>query len=224
MVSIDDRYCIDAYEGSLVELVAPEKVEGVERNAKAAVVERPFSPFEQVKGRHVKAQSKAGVTPQAYVSRNEADVACKAAHKRLCTEDEWVHACRGKRPTTFPYGDQRKAGHCNDGVITGPLVTLFASMGDGAYGFEPMNDGRLNQQPGTVARTGSFKKCRNSYGVYDMVGNVHEWVEDPAGTFRGGYYLDTHVNGDGCDYRTTAHDASYHDYSTGFRCCSDRTP
>ena len=41
------------------------------------------------------------------------------------------------------------------------------------------------------------------------------------GTFRGGYYQDTHRNGDGCTYRTTAHDVSYHDYSTGFRCCAD---
>ena len=27
--------------------------------------------------------------------------------------------------------------------------------------------------------------------------------------------------GDGCLYRTTAHGRSYHDYSTGFRCCTD---
>jgi formylglycine-generating enzyme required for sulfatase activity len=54
-----------------------------------------------------------------------------------------------------------------------------------------------------------------------MVGNVHEWTADPKGTFRGGYYLDTHINGDGCDYRTVAHEPTYHDYSTGFRCCSD---
>jgi hypothetical protein len=37
----------------------------------------------------------------------------------------------------------------------------------------------------------------------------------------GGFFMDTHLNGEGCDYRTTAHDFSYHDYSTGFRCCAD---
>jgi hypothetical protein len=52
-----------------------------------------------------------------------------------------------------------------------------------------------------------------------MVGNLHEWTAASSGTFRGGYYLDTKINGEGCDYRTTAHDARYHDYSTGFRCC-----
>ena len=41
------------------------------------------------------------------------------------------------------------------------------------------------------------------------------------GTFRGGYYMDTTKNGEGCSYRTTAHDFAYHDYSTGFRCCMD---
>jgi formylglycine-generating enzyme required for sulfatase activity len=54
-----------------------------------------------------------------------------------------------------------------------------------------------------------------------MVGNLHEWVDEPQATFRGGYYLDTRINGDGCEYRTVAHGADYHDYSTGFRCCAD---
>ena len=68
---------------------------------------------------------------------------------------------------------------------------------------------------------GVLEKRKNSFGVFDMVGNVHEWVADPNGTFRGGYYLDTTLNGEGCNYRTDAHDATYHDYSTGFRCCAD---
>jgi hypothetical protein len=52
-----------------------------------------------------------------------------------------------------------------------------------------------------------------------MVGNIHEWTDD--GSFRGGYYLDTEINGEGCDYKTSAHAPWYYDYSTGFRCCSD---
>ena len=88
-----------------------------------------------------------------------------------------------------------------------------------------MNDPRINEAPNTVALTGSFTHCRNAFGVFDMVGNLHEWISDvhdgTRGTFRGGYYQDTHLNGDGCTYRTTAHDVSYHDYSTGFRCCTN---
>jgi formylglycine-generating enzyme required for sulfatase activity len=199
-------FCIDRWEASLVE-------HGPHGDA-------PFSPYDVVGGKKVRAVSKKGVVPQAYVSRDEALAACKASHKRLCVEDEWVTACEGKKPTTFPYGDERRAGYCND-QGTAPLLILYKLEGDAAYGYEPMNDPRLNQVPGTVARTGSHPHCANSYGVYDMVGNLHEWVDDPAGTFRGGYYLDTHINGDGCRYRTVAHDASYHDYSTGFRCCAD---
>ena len=51
-----------------------------------------------------------------------------------------------------------------------------------------------------------------------MVGNIHEWVDDPSGAFQGGYYLDVEQNGEGCGYKTDAHRTWYHDYSTGFRC------
>jgi formylglycine-generating enzyme len=204
-----ESYCIDRWEASLVEVTG--------RGATA-----PFSPYEMVKGRAVKAVSRSGVTPQAYISRDEAAVACKASKKRLCTEEEWTVACQGKRPTTFPYGDTARPGACNDSG-TAPLPVLYPQNDEAAHSFEPMNDPRLNQQPNTVARTGSHRRCTNSYGVFDMVGNLHEWVDDPGGTFRGGYFLDTHINGDGCRYRTVAHDAAYHDYSTGFRCCADLT-
>ncbi len=197
-------YCVDKFEGSLVE-VAPDGSE------------KPFSPFQSVEGHKVRAVSRAGVVPQAYISRNESDAACKASGKRLCTEDEWVRACEGRTPTTFPYGDERKAGYCNDHG-TPPLPRVFP---DNPHTYEPMNDPRLNQQPNTVAKTGTFAHCKSSFGAFDMVGNVHEWVDDPQGTFLGGYYLDTTLNGDGCHYKTVAHDAVYHDYSTGFRCCSD---
>jgi len=199
-------YCVDRYEGSLVEITDAG--------------ERRFSPYEMVRGRRVRAVSRAGVVPQAYLSRNEADVACKASHKRLCTEEEWTTACRGRRPTEYPYGDDRKAGYCNDAGRP-PLATYYPGGGADTFGFDAMNDPRLNALPGTVATTGHHRHCKSSWGTFDMVGNVHEWIDDPAGTFLGGYYLDTHLNGDGCAYRTVAHDADYHDYSTGFRCCAD---
>ena len=82
-----------------------------------------------------------------------------------------------------------------------------------------MNDPRLNQIDNTVEPTGAAAACTNEYGVHDMVGNVHEWADD--GAFHGGYYLDTEQNGEGCDYKTSAHASWYYDYSTGFRCCSD---
>ena len=42
-----------------------------------------------------------------------------------------------------------------------------------------------------------------------------------GGIFKGGFFVDAKLNGPGCLYATTAHAQSYHDYSTGFRCCAE---
>ena len=122
-------------------------------------------------------------------------------------------------PVDSKYGDVREKGACNDSGIS-PLHVYYPEA-PSTYSQGPMNDPRLNQTPGTVALTGQFGGCTNGFGVFDMVGNMHEWVMSTRPTFRGGYYQDTHINGDGCAYHTTAHAAAYHDYSTGFRCCAD---
>jgi formylglycine-generating enzyme required for sulfatase activity len=204
MALVSGTFCIDRWEAALVEITAAG--------------ERPFSPYECPRGHVVRAISREGVVPQGYMSRDQADGACKAAGKRLCLESEWTAACRGNPPRAFPYGDSRQSGACNDSGIS-PLHILYPEAPE-TYLAGPMNDPRLNQQSRTVAKTGEFARCSNSLGVYDMVGNLHEWVASPKPTFRGGYYQDTHANGDGCAYRTTAHASEYHDYSIGFRCCT----
>jgi sulfatase modifying factor 1 len=205
MASVGARFCVDRWEASLIEMTA----EG----------ESPFSPYESPDGHVVRATTGAGLVPQGYVSRDQADLACRGSRKRLCNEDEWERACKGDPPHVFPYGDLREKGACND-LGTSPLHVFYPEAPE-TYAPKPMNDPRLNQQPHTLALAGSFARCTNAFGVFDMVGNLHEWVMSPRPTFRGGYYQDTHQNGDGCAYRTTAHMASYHDYSTGFRCCAD---
>ena len=210
MVPVGDAFCIDQYEASVVEVVGKGKT-------------REHSPFEGVDGMKIKAVSKRGVIPQGYISRNQAESACKNAGKRLCADDEWQTACRGKHPSTYPYGDEHREGVCNDSGVSS-FNKYYGPPGGGeapqeAYTWANMNDPRLNQVEGTVAPSGAFKRCRSSYDVYDMVGNLHEWTAAPRGTFRGGYYLDTHINGDGCEYKTTAHSVKYRDNSTGFRCC-----
>ncbi len=204
-------FCIDRYEASTVELLPGGGT-------------APHSPFSPVTGKKVRAVSQRGVYPQGYISGLEAAAACEAAGKRLCAPEEWQRACMGKSPTKYPYGDSEVPGRCNgDGTRAHPVVQLFnASIqeGEDPFGdFSKMNDPRINQLPGTLARSGSHAGCKSSYGAFDMVGNLHEWTADPGGQFRGGYYMDTHKNGDGCSYKTTAHVPSYRDYSTGFRCC-----
>lgn len=163
------------------------------------------------------AATAAGAVPQGYVSGEVAAAACAAAGKRLCTSSEWLRACQGPGGTTFPYGDTHLPGACNEGRATHPIVELFGAAAD--WSTTQMNDPRLNQLPDSLAPSGAFAGCVSAEGVYDLHGNLHEWVDDPAGTFRGGFYVDATINGPGCTYATTAHTFGYHDYSTGFRCC-----
>ncbi|MEZ4406076.1 MAG: SUMF1/EgtB/PvdO family nonheme iron enzyme [Polyangiales bacterium] len=209
-VNVEGQYCVDAYEGSLVELLPRGRT-------------RPWSPFIPPRvGVRYRAESRRGRSPQGYISQVQARAACAAAHKRLCTEVEWVRACKGRNPTQWPYGDTYVRGRCNDGRV-GPVPLLYGP-GD-VFHESQMNDPRLNQMPNTLARSGSHPRCRSGFGAFDMVGNLHEWVEARTrggrGVFRGGYYVDVHQNRPGCDYATRAHNPGYHDYSTGFRCCAD---
>jgi len=209
MARIADKYCIDKYEAHTVEITGKNKTSA-------------HSPYIPVAGLRVKAAVKKGKVPQGYISRDQAAEACANAGKRLCSDEEWLGACRGKKPSTYPYGNEHVAGRCNDKGVSS-FNALYGLAGapptQDAYSFENMNNPQLNQMSGTVAKSGDFKKCKSSYGVYDMVGNLHEWTAAKSGTFRGGYYLDVRINGDGCEYKTTAHNGRYHDYSTGFRCC-----
>jgi formylglycine-generating enzyme len=213
MALVADRVCVDRWEASLVER-AP------------GGLERQWSPFSAVDGQEhrVRAVSRPGVVPQGYISGKQAMFACMASGKRLCTADEWERACRGPDGTQFPYGPIRRAGACNDDVrAVHPVIEVATFLGLPAdrWWREGMNEPLINQLPGSLLRTAERSECTNDYGVFDMVGNLHEWIDDPDGTFRGGYYMDTTLNGDGCQYATTGHEFRYHDYSTGFRCCLD---
>ncbi len=209
MANIDDRFCIDRWEGSLVEMLPDGR-------------EVPWPAFDAPDdSRQMRAVSVSGVYPQGYISGAQAARACAASGKRLCAPVEWRTACMGPDRSKYPYGTTVSPGRCNDSGYS-PMLRLYPQVAQSwrLVGMTEMNDPRLNQLDGTLTPTGSHEGCTNDYGVFDMVGNLHEWTNDPNGTFQGGYYLDTHKNGDGCSYRTVAHEFTYHDYSTGFRCCA----
>ncbi len=208
MSLVNDTFCIDQYEGALEERVG----DGTWQAA---------SPYLTVGTRTVRAIPAAGITPQGYISGAEASAACAASGKRLCSSTEWLAACRGPNNTTFPYGNTHITAACNDAYSGHPVINYFGTS-TGVFDSVHMNDPGINQQPNTVAHGGDFAQCVTPTGIFDMHGNLHEWVSDAAGTFRGGFYADASLNGAGCTYATTAHDFVYHDYSTGFRCCSDR--
>jgi len=207
-----DRFCIDKYEAYVVELDAHGD-------------ERAHSPYDVVDGLRVRAKVAAGVVPQAYISQVQAREACKNAGKRLCKADEYIRACRGTKPTDlYPYGGmQYRAGVCNEGKGSFVAAAFGADFMKRTYA--EFNDPKLNQMGGGLAKTGAFQKCVSPDGAFDMVGNLHEWTDgaDQYGHtgFRGGWYGDAEKNGPGCFYVTTVHEPTYHDYSTGFRCCAD---
>lgn len=207
MVVVDDAFCVDAYEGALEE-------QGEDGAWSAA------SPYETVGDRVVRAVPARGIVPQGYISGDEAADACEAAGKRLCTSDEWLLACQGPDGSTWPYGDTYDADACNDTYEGGHPVVDYFGTSDGVWDGTSMNDPGINQQANTVDAGGENTSCVSVWGAYDLHGNLHEWVDDPEGTFRGGFYADAEINGEGCTYRTTAHTTTYHDYSTGFRCCA----
>ncbi|HEU4405201.1 MAG TPA: SUMF1/EgtB/PvdO family nonheme iron enzyme [Polyangiaceae bacterium] len=190
------------------------------------------------------ARNAAGASPQAYISRHEAEAACKLAGKRLCTLHEWQRACQGKRQMLFPYGRSYQKGACNSGKPH--LLSMFFGRDGYAWKYEEhFNSPLLDQQPGYLAKAGEYAACASDEGTHDMVGNLHEWVADPVdrlpfdpgpsgaparrrpmtrvgnGIFMGGFFSTTDQHGAGCTFITTAHEPAYHDYSVGFRCCRD---
>jgi formylglycine-generating enzyme required for sulfatase activity len=73
-----------------------------------------------------------------------------------------------------------------------------------------------------LRRTAATAGCESRWGddvIFDMVGNVDEWIDDPEGTFVGGFYA--RGKKDGCQSGVEAHSLGYADYSTGIRCCKD---
>ena len=216
MVHVTDRdagldFCVDPYEGYVVEVT-----DGAEQ---------PHSPFVVINGLTVRAKTARGVYPQGYISQVEATAACRSAGKRLCSAVEFAEFCRGPSAANYyPYGGKTHiAGDCNEGK--GSSMALFFGSDATKWTYAEFNDPKLNQWDGGLAQTGSYPKCVSPWGVADCVGNLHEWGSDPAdakghGRFRGGFYGDAEINGHGCLYVTSAHELTYHDYSTGFRCCA----
>ncbi len=223
------RFCVDRYEAHLV-------VEGPDHRWQ----QHPHYLRPPSHQRYM-ARSAAGVYPQGYISRVEAQRACHNAGKRLCTWLEWRRACQGPHWRRYPYGNRGKRGRCN----TGKEHLLHKFFGKKGWKYdEHFNSPRLNQEPGFLAKSGAYEQCQTEAGVFDMAGNLHEWVstmvtesfvermeaedierlEQPwvvgNGMFLGGFYSTTDQHGAGCFYTTIAHEPNYHDYSTGFRCCS----
>jgi sulfatase modifying factor 1 len=92
--------------------------------------------------------------PIVAVSWFDAVAHCEMLGKRLPTDAEWERAAAGPDDTRYPWGDE--PGDCSK-------VVVKTDDGDGCG-------------TGKTAKVGS--RPAGHWGLFDMAGNVHEWVYD----------------------------------------------
>jgi hypothetical protein len=235
------NFCIDRFEASLVDdksgralspyypphpalIASLVRLWQVEKHQVGDLAARnlPLPPLPEVQQGsrfQPRAVSRPGVVPQGYLSYSLAELACKNADKRLCTEDEWVTACRGARQTKFPYGTSFELGACNVYRYYHPAFLLHGNSSVGHT--DPRLNLILERGKDPVLRlTGATERCTSHWGaarIHDMVGNLDEWVSDEGGVFVGGFYA--RATREGCEARISSHSPQYYDYSLGTRCC-----
>lgn len=165
--------------------------------------------------------------PIVYVDWNMANAYCQWRGGYLPTEIQWEKAARGTNGNTYPWGNDFLEG----------VVNFCDKHCDSPAASKNFDDGYKDTAPVDEYPLGS-----SFYDVFNMAGNVWEWVSDWYQVYPGGdpigspYYEPAQtyrvIRGGGWDssidlIRTTNRDPrrpTDADASIGFRCARDATP
>lgn len=170
-----------------------------------------------------KSTPRAQLKPVGYQSQLSCKRLCKSKGDRLLTDKEWKEACKGTNPERCNiYGTHpilkrvysKKSWH---------YARINCKLRDNRWSKKCMNDPSLNNSPRGLSVNRAYPKCVSKYGIYNMVGNLGEWVSwtgrnsegQRVGKFNGGLYPQIKSS---CEYETKAHGPNYRDYSIGCRC------
>lgn len=198
MAPVCGHYCIDVFEASRQD--ATEASPGVDDTV---------------------AVSQPGVIPwysSSDMSMQIAATACEAAGKRLCSPQEWQLVCATTEGLGYSYGDDYDPAVCNG------IDTYCDCDADGEPDGEDVYPHCRDECSTSfhVMPTGSFPGCTNTFGIFDINGNVWEVVatDDGVNHYRGGAYnCSDSERLHRCDY-DGAENGGFPS-ARGFRCCAD---
>jgi len=165
-----------------------------------------------------------GELPALLVSWGDAQKLCEEKGKRLCSEAEFNFACEGEEMLPYTYGYKRDPGICNiDKPYRKREKKLLKYKRCLAKPECKAELERLDQR----LPTGSMAGCVSPFGVYDLNGNINEWVVRPKQKYpnrsglKGGWWGPVRGR---CRPTVGFHKEDDYGYEEGFRCCKDAEP
>jgi sulfatase modifying factor 1 len=165
--------------------------------------------------------NKKGELPSHLVSWHDAKRMCSEVGKRLCSTHEFNFACEGEQMWPYTYGYVRDDSKCN---IDKPYRLRRTSL---KRYKACMADPKCKEAVGKLDQrepAGSRPECVSPFGVYDLNGNINEWVVRPGkeapdrSGLKSGWWGPVR-----CRCRPTVgfHKEADYGYEVGFRCCKD---